>query len=105
PSEKTAWPSDEEWQNCLPPWFIATFEERTLEEIRKMEVQELEENVWLLWDYGSWLDAMRLRGWEWWSSLCDPLEGEWSALLLQHELVYSIQPLIYLARESGALSV
>lgn len=88
------WSTDEEWSQKLPVWFTRPFQERTIEEVLG------DEN---LWDFGSWLDAMRQRGWQWWSSTC---EGEcWTATLVRHEDVYSIEPLIYLARQSGASSV
>lgn len=93
-SANGTWPNDDVWSSRLPAWFTDPFQERTLEQV-------LADNT--LWDYGSWLDAMRHRGWQWWSAAC---EGDtWSATLLREDEVYSIEPLIYLARQSGASSV
>jgi hypothetical protein len=88
------WPTDDEWLQALPAWFIEPFGGRTIEEVLGDDT---------LWDFGSWLDAMRQRGWQWWSSTCEGTQ--WSAILSRHEDVYSIEPLIYLARQSGASSV
>jgi hypothetical protein len=93
-SANDTWPTDDEWSSRLPSWFTAPFHERTLEQVLADKT---------LWDYGSWLDAMRHRGWQWWSSACE--EDTWSATLLREDEVYSIEPLIYLARQSGASSV
>ncbi len=87
-------PNDDEWTARLPSWFTAPFQGRTIEQV-------LEDKT--LWNYGSWLDAMRHRGWQWWSSSC--AGDSWSATLLREDDVYSIEPLIYLARQSGASSV
>lgn len=93
-SSKGTWPNDDEWSERLPSWFTSPFQGRTIEEVLEDES---------LWDYGSWLDAMRHRGWQWWSSTCD--DETWSATLLREDEVYSIEPLIYLARQCGASSV
>jgi len=53
-----------------------------------------------LWDFGSWLDAMRSPGWEWWSSEARASEGR--ILASAHSDPYSIDPLLYLVRISGA---
>lgn len=95
-AKNECWPNDDEWKQRLPSWFIAPFEGRTIVEVLANKD---------LWDYGSWLDAMRQRGWQWWSSACDATEGRWTAVLVREEIVYSIEPLAYLARESGASSV
>jgi hypothetical protein len=93
-SDSGSWPSDEEWLQILPLWFTEPFQGRTIEQVLQDDT---------LWDYGSWLDAMRQRGWRWWGASCH--EDYWSAILLRDEDVYSIDPLIYLTRQSGASSV
>jgi len=95
-TERESWPTYEEWKKRLPSWFTIPCEDLTVSEVLS------DPNIWPL---DGWLEAMRLRGWEWWSSSCDPDQGTWTAMLLQQELVYSIEPLIYLARESGASTV
>ena len=93
-SSNGTWPNDDEWSARLPSWFTDPFKGRTIEQV-------LEDKT--LWDCGSWLDAMRHRGWQWWSSTCG--SDTWSVTLLREDEVYSIEPLIYLARQSGAYSV
>lgn len=93
-SDAGTWPTDEEWAQKLPLWFIEPFEGRTTEMLWGDDD---------LWDFESWLDAMRQRGWEWWSSRCKG--NQWSAILIRQEYVYSIDPLIYLAKASGASSI
>jgi hypothetical protein len=95
-TDKDSWPNDDEWTQRLPSWFTEPFKGRSIDEVLANEN---------LWDYGSWLDAMRQRGWQWWSSSCDADEGKWTAVLLREEMVYSIDPLIYLVRQSSASSV
>ena len=53
----------------------------------------------MLWDYGSWLDAMKYRGWEWFSSKVDTTE--FIIILVPHELPFSVNPLEYLIYETG----
>ncbi len=52
------WPEDKWWKKNLPGWFLNSFN-HSIEEIQKDS---------RLWDFGSWLDALKYRGWEWWSS-------------------------------------
>ena len=55
---KDDWPEDIWWKENLPEWFTASFD-HSLEEIMRDDS---------LWDFGSWIDAIKFRGWEWWSS-------------------------------------
>jgi hypothetical protein len=91
------WPSDSEWQNLLPRWFVEPFQNRDLEDI-------LADDSESSWDYGSWLDAMRRRGWEWWSSL-PPSEDQWEGFLAAFDTPYGIGPFEYLVLASGASHV
>lgn len=88
------WPNDDEWLDQLPSWFTQPFQDRTIEQVLADES---------LWDYGSWLDAMRHRGWQWWSSSTD--DDEIKITLQREDDVYSIEPLVYLVRQCGASSV
>lgn len=54
------WPDDETWDNSLPKWFLT--------KIKSHSIEEISQESRLLWEYGSWLDAMKFRGWEWYSS-------------------------------------
>ena len=53
------WPSDEEWKNILPKWFV---ESMTLKTDNDLDTDDD------LWHYESWIDNMRMRSWVWWSS-------------------------------------
>lgn len=88
------WLSDQEWEAVLPDWFV--------QKTKRHTEQEIEANP-KLWDWGAWLDAMKLRGWEWWSSASDR-EG-WTANLVASCWPYVIGPLEYLAHVSGAEEV
>ncbi len=89
--EVTDWPSDERWLEMLSSWFLGSFEEHTFEEIVANEE---------LWTFGSWLDAMKGRGWEWWSSKKMPNHSIIS--LFAFSWPYSLGPIEYLIRVSGA---
>lgn len=90
-ADSGTWSTDEEWLRKLPAWFTKPFQSRTIEDVLKDDA---------LWDFGSWLDAMRQRGWQWWSSTHNG--NQWSAILLRQEEIYSIEPFVYLARQCGA---
>lgn len=92
---REAWPDESGWIQLLPTWFEATFKKHSLDEIVADES---------LWHFQSWLDAMRLRGWEWWSSKLTS-GATWKIQLVAYEWPYSIGPIEYLAKVSGAFSV
>jgi hypothetical protein len=88
--EEDNWPTNEQWKQLLPPWFIATFEDYSLQEAR--------ESGWR-WHYGSWLDSMKERVWTWWG-----YQRRDKILLIELQLdswPYSVGALKYLARVSG----
>jgi len=86
-----AWPDDGWWESHLPQWFVEPFRSRTMEEVLK------DPDVW---DFGSWLDAMKSPGWVWWSS--ELASGGWTIRLWALSDPFSIGPLEYLARAAGA---
>jgi hypothetical protein len=61
------WPSDAAWQNLLPQWLKAQLLELSREETDAL-LAKTPRDQWasLPWDRGSWLDAIRDRGWRWW---------------------------------------
>jgi hypothetical protein len=63
------WPDDDRWLSLLPDWFRASFKQYSLEEAQEL-LKTTPRKKWstLPWDFGSWLDAMKNRGWLWWSS-------------------------------------
>jgi hypothetical protein len=89
-----AWPSDEEWERLLPAWFVTKTKAHTIEEIERDE---------RCWDWEGWLDAMKVRGWEWWSSTCS--QTGWACYLVAHSWPYGSGPLEYVAYSAGASSV
>jgi hypothetical protein len=91
---KSAWPTDEEWRRRLPEWFLCTFEGHSVDQLMT------DPN---LWGFGSWLDAMKHPGWEWWSSAASEREGV--VRCSADSDPYSIEPLIYLLRSAGASEV
>lgn len=88
------WPDDKWWEAHLPQWFVEPFRDRTMESIlRDPEI----------WDFGSWLDAIKSPGWVWWSSELQP--DHWTIRLCALSDPFSIGPLEYLARAAGAVRV
>lgn len=87
------WPSDREWEDILPKWFTVRIKSYSINEILKHST--------VLWDYGSWLDAMRNRGWEWYSS--QVLDDGFLIFLKAKDFPYAVNPLEYIIYESGVL--
>ena len=87
------WLPDDEWRKRLPAWFLARFHHTPAQ----IHVDPL------LWDFGSWLDAMKEPGWEWWSSRATEYEG-W-VRCFAHSSPYSIEPFEYLLRVAGAATI
>lgn len=88
------WPADAWWREHLPPWFTNSFLGHTIEDIV---------NTPGLWDFESWLDAIKSPEWEWWSSCVEP--DHWVVKLSAHSYPYVIGPLEYLARVAGTENV
>lgn len=87
------WSDDERWKEDLPRWFVDSFGHDVEEIVREPA----------LWDFGSWLDAMKGPGWEWWSCVND--DDGWVVNLMAYSDPYSIEPLVYLCRTAGADTV
>ncbi|MXN80126.1 hypothetical protein GR157_36105 [Burkholderia sp. 4701] len=62
-----SWPLDEEWRAILPNWLKSEIRELSKEETDKL-LAETPREQWdtLPWEFLSWLDAIRDRGWRWW---------------------------------------
>lgn len=62
------WPSDAQWHELLPSWFILKTPTISREEA-EVELSTVPREQWhmLPRDFGSWLDAIYHRGWRWWS--------------------------------------
>jgi len=62
-----AWPSDDEWRSVLPSWLKQNLPELTKEETDRL-LAATPRDQWdtLPCEFGSWIDAVRDRGWRWW---------------------------------------
>lgn len=65
--DSDSWPADEYWRVTLPMWMKACLADLTKEESDRI-LQDTPRDQWekLPWEFGSWLDAIRDRGWRWW---------------------------------------
>jgi hypothetical protein len=93
-SQRADWPSDDDWRRRLPDWFLRNFDSHTHEALLADPT---------LWDFGSWLDAMRKPGWEWWSSESNDQGG--IVRCIAYSDPFAIEPLMYLLRAAGASEV
>lgn len=87
------WPDDKEWLRILPAWFIERITSYTMDTIIKNEI---------LWDYSSWVDAMKFRGWYWYSSQIT--KNGFEIVIVPETLPFSVTPLEYVIYESGVSS-
>ena len=88
------WPEDQWWERSLPAWFLESFNTQAVDGSLKSEMP---------WDFGSWVDAMKWTGWEWWSSAL--LKHGWVINLTAFEHPYSVGALEYVACIAGAESI
>ncbi len=93
-AQSGSWPDDEQWRRSLPGWFKRSFEGCTDEELFADPNR---------WDFGSWLDAMKHPGWEWWSSGLS--ESTYVIECTAFALPFALDPLLYLVRAAGAEEV
>lgn len=61
------WLSDDEWREVMPSWLKESIPELTKEQTDKL-LANTPQDQWdsLPWEFLSWLDAVRDRGWLWW---------------------------------------
>lgn len=61
------WLSDDQWREVMPSWLKAAIPELTKDQTDKL-LAETPQDQWdsLPWEFLSWLDAIRDRGWLWW---------------------------------------
>lgn len=85
------WPDEEVWSRILPQWFV--------HKIQSYSIEELYESPSVLWHYGSWVDAMKFRGWEWFSSMIG--DDFFSIQLEALAFPYSVNALEYIIYETG----
>ncbi len=90
---KLSWIDYSVWRQQLPRWILESFEENNIEDV----IQNPEK---YLWDFESWIDALKDRQWRWWSNRITE-NGVFEIIVepLDHPMV--IEPLEYIIRESG----
>lgn len=66
-SSLESWPNDDQWRRKLPSWLLQALPVLTREQCQQL-MAKTPKNLWhtLPWDFGSWLDAIKRRGWRWW---------------------------------------
>lgn len=83
--DSSAWPADSHWREVLPGWMKARLPDLTKEESdHLMRTTPREKWDQLPWEFGSWLDAVRDRGWRWWGY---SINGE-AATVVLHIAMY-----------------
>ncbi|MHB1117842.1 hypothetical protein [Sideroxydans sp.] len=61
------WPADDYWKAELPSWLVESMPELSQEDcVKLMNATPRDKWSTLPWQFDSWLDAIRERGWEWW---------------------------------------
>ena len=70
------WLSDDGWREAIPEWLKDEIPELTKEQTDQL-LSETPQDQWdsLPWEFLSWLDAMRERGWLWWGYKIDGAEA------------------------------
>lgn len=85
------WPSDRFWENALPNWFVNKIKENSIEDILSSKYE--------LWEFVSWLDAMKFRGWEWYSS--NYASDFFEIVIEPFSFPFSINPLKFVIYSTG----
>ena len=91
---RTEWPTDHDWEEMLPDWFVTQTKEHTNEAI-------LADERLVHWE--AWLDALKTRDWEWWDGIAS--DHEVVVFVTTTAWPYNIGPLVYLLHASGAIDV
>ncbi len=76
---------DKTWEDNLPNWFVT--------KTKNISREDLFENS-QLWDFGSWIDAIKQRGWKWWSY--KTAKDKTVIYLETHSYPYNIDPFFYI---------
>ena len=88
------WPADNEWETLLPEWFVTYTKRHTNEAILA---------DYRLCHWEAWLDALKERDWEWWSS--EVRSDGFSVHVTASSWPYQVGPLVYLMYAVGASDV
>ncbi|NID06724.1 hypothetical protein HBF26_17670 [Luteibacter jiangsuensis] len=79
--QETSWPDDDYWKKVLPGWLTSSMPDLSQEECARL-MAETPREKWstLPWQFGSWIDAVRERGWKWWGA---EVSGSRATVLLE----------------------
>jgi hypothetical protein len=63
------WPDDAYWNKQLPDWVLSSMPTLSREACEEL-LRNTPRAQWnsLPWEFASWLEAIRFRGWRWWGS-------------------------------------
>lgn len=81
---------DKTWEDNLPNWFVSKTKNISREDLFKNSQ---------LWDFGSWIDAIKQRGWKWWSY--KTTKDKTVIYLETHSYPYNIDPFFYILYTVG----
>ncbi len=98
--QRKGWPDDDRWRGMLPEWLMSTLREYTDEEVAQA-LKDRSHWATLPWDFSSWVDRMRQRDWQWWSSRCEDRAGELTVYVLVAGHPYAIGALEHLFEAAG----
>lgn len=88
--EKLIHQSDDTWEKSLPIWFVT--------KAKKISMDEVFANS-QLWDFGSWIDGIKHRGWKWW--LVKKLDRKTVIYLETMNYPYNVDPFFYILYNIG----
>jgi hypothetical protein len=78
------------WRENLPAWFVQTMTDVTIDDL-------FDEPS--IWDFESWIEAVNVRQWEWYSSILT--ENGFTIFLETFGIPYQIDPFVYVINVSG----
>ena len=93
-NSSASWPTDAEWEALLPAWFVSYTKRHTTEQILA---------DFRLCHWEAWLDTLKERDWDWWSS--ELLPNGLLIYLCAKSWPYQVGPLVYLMYACGATVV
>lgn len=83
-------PSDRTWEEHLPNWFVKKTKDISYEDLLRNHQ---------LWDFGSWIDAIKRREWKWWGYKLNNIE---LVIFLETlSIPYNIDPFFYILYSCG----
>jgi hypothetical protein len=88
--DETNWPEDAIWENILPNWMVNRFKAYSIPEIKTNP---------RVWEFGSWLDAIKFRCWYWYKYEINPVTVKiW---LTVESIPYIVEPFEFILFEAA----